>query len=744
MTAINDLSALQIGDKVSGRYTHLTDGTFGTFSRFGGPTVKPAEELSNPLDYLDVPATAFEIAEADDPKMIALRGLKIEMLSSRILRTNRTIYDTVVKETSREEIEIANYKYVSDVGTNDDGEIVLTACPNASLIQTKVPIKYSAVGGHGVSITRNNVNFYFAVGTDKNNYSYIDTNDSFVTVNSAPDVTTMMATVKPNTVPTATDIATLNTDSLYFFIVLDVVEPQNTLTSKEYSISIQTGDGTTPSQLTHDFNWVYFGKNHDGRMKFIADRVIHTNVSLNTIVAGLTAARVNTGSFFPGDYEYRLPFSATKIGHGGEWDEVIGESSINGTEDPEEFWGIGPGSFTANRAAYEDDVENDASGYIVRGRGGDPQSFLNVEATATSSEYGFRPVLLVKPYVADVKDLGSAFTDVGSFGRLGANGTAISCEYTAATAGTLGTFSNLGKATKKLLSTSGNATPDGTFYFVKIGTTNADEEILVADRVIHTNIPYTAIASGLGVITIDGKSATLATPTNAQYNAMLALSASGWNDGDAISFTDYAESVLSGRGKNDGSVPYTIETTESSDDVGFRPVLIIAHVAELDGFKATPKVVHAINSSANKVTIEAAYVTPQRSRQSMVVCIEPDDTATPITYVKKTNTFTTSIQIPASDLEVGNNNLGLYLADGNGEPVSPALKSISVTKEDTTREQSIHTINDGFGGFKFTWLKAAQAGGVDVLSSYHTKTNPGTGISEANLNRTVTKVQVEK
>lgn len=66
-------------------------------------------------------------------------------------------------------------------------------------------------------------------------------------------------------------------------------------------------------------------------------------------------------------------------------------------------------------------------------------------------------------------------------------GDVISCEYVAAS-NTVGTFSNLGNATKALIPPSSSATPDGSFYFIKV-----DENLLIADRVVQHSISWNTL-----------------------------------------------------------------------------------------------------------------------------------------------------------------------------------------------------------------------------------------------------------
>lgn len=66
-------------------------------------------------------------------------------------------------------------------------------------------------------------------------------------------------------------------------------------------------------------------------------------------------------------------------------------------------------------------------------------------------------------------------------------GDVISCEYVAAS-NTVGTFSNLGNATKQLIPSSSSATPNGSFYFIK-----TDENLLIADRVVQHSISWNTL-----------------------------------------------------------------------------------------------------------------------------------------------------------------------------------------------------------------------------------------------------------
>jgi hypothetical protein len=82
-------------------------------------------------------------------------------------------------------------------------------------------------------------------------------------------------------------------------------------------------------------------------------------------------------------------------------------------------------------------------------------------------------------------------------------GDRISCEYVA-TANSVGTFSNLGKATKVEIPVGSSETPKGTFYFIMTGYDSRGRRKLVADRVVQNYISWdtlntAGIASGSGL-----------------------------------------------------------------------------------------------------------------------------------------------------------------------------------------------------------------------------------------------------
>lgn len=68
-------------------------------------------------------------------------------------------------------------------------------------------------------------------------------------------------------------------------------------------------------------------------------------------------------------------------------------------------------------------------------------------------------------------------------------GDVISCEYVV-TSTTLGSFQNLGKATKPLIPLLSSATPNGSFYFIHVGYDYLGRKKLIADRNIQHSISW--------------------------------------------------------------------------------------------------------------------------------------------------------------------------------------------------------------------------------------------------------------
>lgn len=71
-------------------------------------------------------------------------------------------------------------------------------------------------------------------------------------------------------------------------------------------------------------------------------------------------------------------------------------------------------------------------------------------------------------------------------------GSFIPCEYVASS-GSVGTFSNLGTATKALIPRLSSSTPNGSFYFICVGYDQLGRKKLIADRNIQNQISWNVL-----------------------------------------------------------------------------------------------------------------------------------------------------------------------------------------------------------------------------------------------------------
>jgi len=75
-------------------------------------------------------------------------------------------------------------------------------------------------------------------------------------------------------------------------------------------------------------------------------------------------------------------------------------------------------------------------------------------------------------------------------------GDYIICEYQASTSGEVGTFSNLGGPAGTEIPVTGEAAPNGSFYFVMVDKVPGYGGLLVADRVIQHSISWNTLNAG--------------------------------------------------------------------------------------------------------------------------------------------------------------------------------------------------------------------------------------------------------
>ena len=649
-----DLNSLTVGQKLGCKYTY-TAGAVGTFSNLG---LKPnnGRKIKDPLV---VDGSYFKASGAKDPKMISC-GSAITMLTTRELKVDTTIMSNGTKTETKDSINVANYKNFISMTTA--GTTIITAIPNDQLVVTKdlISVQEYVDGINSITVAASNLFCKVAISTNNTDWqTYDPTSKTWVTVDltQTTDVLkTKMADYTDIAKLTATDYAAMKiTNGIGIALLIGI---DGTDTTKTYSVSSITVDyvGTDGNSSTIQmFNFVYAGRTKEGYGKFIADKPIQTNINYTTLYnAGLdrvlwTKPTTITNSEIAGDFFMRMIDSAQKEGEPGEYDQLIlGTSVPRGTETIEDFWDTNIGSFTRTISCYNDDFSIPPGGYIVRGSGSDSAATRNVAAATTSADYGYRPVLIIRP-INTPDNAAPAYTVVNKVADLGP-GKCIECEYTA-TANAYGTFMNLGKATKGYLKDRDNSTPDGRFAFNFVGYTKEGKKILMADRVIQTGICYNTIIgnrypniTGLGISTkigdIDGYitlpsssvDAHVNTKSNAsQYEDFInslpadstlttqqvwhtekaACYSKTWNPKDtAVIVKGFSEAFYTEEDKSTTSLQRVIPATDySATNIGFRPVFVVENLDHIEGLKAIPYTAYSKSAHSSKVMIEGVFVT---------------------------------------------------------------------------------------------------------------------------------------
>jgi hypothetical protein len=366
------------------------------------------------------------------------------------------------------------------------------------------------------------------------------------------------------------------------------------------------------------FYFICVGYTPQGYPKLIADRNIQTNISYDTLSELGTSFGKET-TIGSNSFRVRLLESAflNDGNYSGEYDKIILDYDLGGKiSKADVIWNTNVASWSKTTPTSADSAGTAAAVTQMIARGGStPQYITNVVTTVVSATVGFRPVLTIIPKKYTRGNIGCSLPLVTNMDDI-VPGKAISCEYTASTSGQVGTFSNLGKATKDPISDLSSSTPDGTFYLICIGYTASGYPKLIADRNIQTSISWDVLqtagfceSSGSDK-TIDGTKVKLRIlntvsarhPSISDYgewdaiislydtNNILASSNDIWNCKETLSWTTgslytiddvgtlASPSLRIARGMQDSG--YVIESQRKFDSsqtlnyVGFRPVLI--------------------------------------------------------------------------------------------------------------------------------------------------------------------------
>ena len=196
-------------------------------------------------------------------------------------------------------------------------------------------------------------------------------------------------------------------------------------------------------------------------------------------------------------------------------------------------------------------------------------------------------------------------------------GDKISFEYTA-TSGAVGTFANLGVATKSLIPAASSETPDGKAYFIFAGYDTQGRMKLVADRNIQHSISCDTLnAAGLvnGVeVTIGGTKGIMrlitggvsASYTDNEWDKIIVSSTLGstitagdnavwiWNGVYSWTSTTSSSSAI----ERGNTAAGTCTTAATSGTAGFRPVFLVEPPKNYYLFKKEDGTAHKYDGSA--------------------------------------------------------------------------------------------------------------------------------------------------
>ena len=354
-----------------------------------------------------------------------------------------------------------------------------------------------------------------------------------------------------------------------------------------------SGSVSTPNGY---FYFVCVGYTNNGKLKLVADRVIQTNITWDTLSnAGLCTADGKTIALDQNKYancQIRIPLGSssstldlTNENELNEWDALISlDNDINDAVQGEsDFWNISgvktwvantPIGAMGNRVTRGQDVESNAV------------TQTNKASTYSGTDVGFRPILIIP----DLLDTTPSATDLTyptcelELVRVAAAakpGKALKCLYQALTAGAAGNFYSLGTAVGDEISDRPPSDPNGIFCFVCVGYEPSGALKFVADRVIQSNISWETLNTA-GYCTMSGKDVSALTGVDGSYIRLMSSSvvtnsqsklSSEW---DAIIFKDtVGQSNVPTSKINDWNYSKTkswmLETPSITDDLGNAP-----------------------------------------------------------------------------------------------------------------------------------------------------------------------------
>ncbi len=278
----------------------------------------------------------------------------------------------------------------------------------------------------------------------------------------------------------------------------------------ELSLENDPGNTAILSQPNGYFYFVCVGYSNDGRLKLVADRVIQTNISWETLnTAGLctfpgAALHLDNKKFY--DCLVRLPATSSIASlvdpESNEWDAIFSEELFS----EEDFWNDSLiSSWTMNTPT------SNMSNRVIR-KQDDEAAVANSASSTANTSIGFRPVVLIPDITAMEQGDAAPICSLekNTVAAAARPGQAVSCRYTVTSNNTVGVFSKLGISEKLDIVDTPPSTLDGTFYFVCVGYDPSGALKFVADRVIQTGISWETL-NAAGYCTFPGADASALT-----------------------------------------------------------------------------------------------------------------------------------------------------------------------------------------------------------------------------------------
>ena len=739
-----NLDNLTYGDKLGCIY-HYTDGTYGTFSDLISKS-NNGNKVRDPLSILGVSFTTM--GSQLDHGMVA-KGANLELQTTRNFPTDKVYLSSSVKEVTKDWVDVDEYQRIINFEADDKVEI--TAIPKDTfLLSDNIDIS-AYMTSPGISTinfdTTGNIDAKAAFLTPSGWMAYDSSSSTWVNVDT--EIQNVIDGPTDANIAAAkavmSDVTAINalTSSAYanfgqtIKIALVLGIPGYTssmsdadalaLTKTTYSIDKITIDfvGSTSGSPCHQyFNFIYCGRTKEGFFKFLADRVIQQEIPYNVLVNNnfdkiMENPITVTNSEINGTVYMGFPTSGLQEGEEGEYDKYILDDSIIPGNNREDIWHNTVGTYTVSRPEYKDskgvDVSDLSHGYLVRGNTTDGTEYRKIAYNASDYTFGLRPVMIVVPNGGTAINTPPAKVDlVNKISQL-TIGKGIEVDYVAGSTGSVGTFKNLGKASGGYIPTKNNPTPNGKLALIHVGTESDGRKILMADRVIQTNISYDTL-SAVSTITIDGVNYEARLPmtqagnnngydpitvNDGEYNNFVTNTVSGtdeekalaWNTADSLTITGTMHTGINTpymRGLDDqleSSIPQKVlpSGTYIANNIGWRPVFVQVLSKHIECLTVEPYLADNIN--INSITVDCDCF----DANGQVIDWSVEDS----TGNEKAAASQSAKTIPFADLNPPTNSTGGEVTTTlNIKAGGDVLATFTVATEAPTRE---HTVR------KFGW-----------------------------------------